>query len=256
MELKILPKPSFTKEQFVCDVKIHEKLKAYPMIDEHMSMFHTTVFLGNQGSGKTSLMLQLLKKIYKKCFNRILVVMPPTSRNSIKNSIFDKLPKGQIYDELTPETMNDIYEKVKINSEKNEYTLIIFDDVQKNLRNYEVMLSFQSLVANQRHLKVCSWVLIQNYFKIDPTIRELINNLIVFKVKKKQFEKIFDECIETHADKFVELLKFVYDDPTKHQFMFINIKSQKIYKGFDQVIFKDDEKDKIELQPNEHKETL
>ena len=80
--------------------------------------------------------------------------MPQTSRNSLDNNIFDKhLPLEQIYDELTLSNINDLYEKIKENSENGFKSLVIYDDVQKSLKDYQILINLKSIIANQRHLK-------------------------------------------------------------------------------------------------------
>ena len=37
----------------------------------------------------------------------------------------------------------------------------------------------------------------------------------------------------------IEIMNFVYDKP--HQYLMLNIESQKMYKGFDEIIITDDE---------------
>jgi hypothetical protein len=136
--------------------------------------------------------------------------MPHSSRKSLKNNIFDKhLPEDQIYEELNEETITDIYNKLRQNSENGYKSLVIYDDVQKSLKNHSVLLSLKNIIANQRHLKVVNLILVQNYFALDKSLRELINNIIMFKLNKTQTEKIFIENVEQAKDKFEEIRNFV-----------------------------------------------
>ena len=48
--------------------------------------------------------------------------------------------------------------------------------------------------------------------------------------------------IEQHSDKINEIVKIVYDKP--HNFLFINVDSQRMFKCFDELIFNDDDDDK------------
>ena len=162
--------------------------------------------------------------------------MPHSSRKSLKNNIFDKyLPENQLYEELNEETISEIYSKLKENSEEGHRSLIIFDDVQKALKNHSVLLSLKNIIANQRHLKVVNLILVQNYFSLDKSLRELINNIIMFKLNKTQTEKIFNENVEHAKDKFELIRDFVFDEPFK--WMFINLPSQRIFKEFDEILF-------------------
>ena len=239
LRLKENKKPHMTKINFECDDEIHKKLNEYELSKEFLNRSNTTVFIGRQGSGKTSLLINIVKGIYKKCFNYIYVVMPHSSRKSLKNNIFDKyLPESQIYEELNEETISDIYNKLKENSENGHRSLIIFDDVQKALKNHSVLLSLKNIIANQRHLKVVNLILVQNYFSLEKSLRELLSNIIMFKLNKTQTQKVFDECVEHAKDKFEQIRDFVYDEPYK--WMFINLPTQKIFKEWDEIIFDED----------------
>jgi DNA replication protein DnaC len=70
------------------------------MIQDAFSKTSFNVCLGSMGSGKTSLIVSLLRGVFKKCFNTIYVIMPPNSRASLENDIFSKLPQEQVYDDL------------------------------------------------------------------------------------------------------------------------------------------------------------
>jgi hypothetical protein len=80
--------------------------------------------------------------------------------------------------------------------------------------------------------------LVQNYFALDKSLRELINNIIMFKLNKTQTEKIFIENVEQAKDKFEEIRNFVYNEPYK--WMFINVPTNRIFKEFDEIIYEDD----------------
>lgn len=247
MKLKINDKPKITKIKFSCDEIINKKLDNFELTKEFLNKYNTTAFIGTQGSGKTSLLINIVKILYKKCFHYIYVFMPKSSRNSLENNIFDKhLPEDQIYDELNIFNINELYEKIKENSENNHKSLIIYDDVQKSLKDYEVLKNLKSLIANQRHLKIVNLILLQNFFALDKSLRELINNIILFKLNKSQNDKIFNEIIETHKDKFDKIRKLVFNKP--YTWLFINIKSQRIFKEWDEIIFDEDDDEEIEIK--------
>jgi hypothetical protein len=239
IKLKENNKPNITKIVFECDEELHKKLNEYELSKEFLNKSNTTVFVGRQGSGKTSLLINFVKILYKKVFNYIYVIMPHSSRKSLKNNIFDKyLPQDQIYEELNEETITDIYRRLKENSENGYKSLVIYDDVQKALKNHSVLLSLKNIIANQRHLKVVNLILVQNYFALEKSLRELISNIIMFKLNKTQTEKIFNENVEHAKDKFEVIRDFVFDEP--YNWMFINISSQKIFKGFDEILYNEE----------------
>ncbi len=232
-------KPNVDKIKFGCDEKICAKLDNFPMVRDNLNFYNTTVFLGRQGSGKTSLMINFVLKLYKKKFHKIYVFMPASSRQSLKKNIFEALPPEQVFDELTPQNIQQLYETIKENTENGHKSLVIMDDVQKALRDPFIIGQFKNMVANQRHLKVVNLILLQNYFALHPQIREIINNLIFFKMDKKQTNKIFEEVAELPKDTFLALNDFIFDEP--HNWCLINQKNKKIYKMWDEIIIDDED---------------
>lgn len=242
IKIKENHKPDLVKIKFECDNEINKKLNNFELTKEFLNKSNTTLFIGRQGSGKTSLMINFVKNknLYKKCFHYIYVFMPHSSRKSLEDNIFDKhLSEDQMYEELNQETISDLYEKLKDNSENGYRSLVIYDDVQKSLKNHSVLLSLKNIIANQRHLSVVNFILLQNYFALDKSLRELANNIVLFKLNKTQTEKIFNECVESAKEKFTEIRDRVFNKP--YEWMFINLPTQRIFKGFDEIIYDSDE---------------
>jgi hypothetical protein len=63
MNIKIIEKnkPNLHKIKINCDEKIFEKLDKFPMNRDHLNKFNTTLFVGRQRSGKTSLEINFVK---------------------------------------------------------------------------------------------------------------------------------------------------------------------------------------------------
>ena len=162
--------------------------------------------------------------------------MPKSSRASLKNNLFEKiLHPSQIFDELTEDNIAELVINLKANSAKGFKSLIIYDDVQNSLKNPSILRNLKLIIANQRHLKVVNLIMVQNYFALHKSLRELINNAILFKIGKSQMSKVYDELVEINLDKFDDVIDLVFDKP--FEFLFINIGSQRLYKGFDEIIF-------------------
>lgn len=237
--------PDIEKIDFLCDEPIHESLNIWPMVRDNLNRYNTTVICGRQGSGKTNLTVNIVKKVYKKKFHKIYVFMPASSRNSMKEKIFDKLPGEQLYEELTFEVLADLHERIKEDAMNGLKTLIIYDDVQRSLKDHATLQKLKEMIANQRHIKLVNLILVQNFYMIDKSIREIINNLIFFKMDKNQTEKIFNDMVELHKDKFEEIRDIVFDKP--YEWCLISKTHQRIYKGFDEiVIVADDDDNSIE----------
>ena len=249
IEIKKNNCPNLGKVNFACDTELSSKLNQYEMVRDHLNKYNTTLLIGTQGSGKTSLLINFVKKLYKKVFDRVYVFMPSTSRQSLNPNIFDVLPENQLFEELNEETITKVYEEVKELSEDGKKTLIIYDDVQRALKNKFVLNSLKNIIANQRHLHVVNLILVQNFFALHKSLREIVNNVVLFKLGKSQTEKVFNEIIEIHRDKFDKLRDLVYDE--KYNWLFVNVATQRIYKKFDEIVF--EEEDNNENQELEKK---
>ena len=68
-------KPKLDTIKFECDDIIHKKLEEWELTKSFLNKSNTTCFIGRQGSGKTSLTVNFVKKLYKKCFHHIYVFM-------------------------------------------------------------------------------------------------------------------------------------------------------------------------------------
>jgi len=238
--------PNLGHVNFACDKALSTKLEQYEMCAEHLNKYNTTLFVGTQGSGKTSLLVNFVRKIYKKIFDRIYVFMPASSRQSLQPNIFDKLPEEQCFEELNEESISHVYDEVRQLSNDGKRTLIIYDDVQKSLKNVTVLNSLKNIIANQRHLHVVNLILVQNFFALHKSLREIVNNVVLFKLGKSQTNKIFDELIECHRDKFDQIRDMVFDE--KYQWLFVNLNSQRIYKKFDEIVFEEEEPEELEIK--------
>ena len=117
----------------------------------------------------------------------------------------------------------------------DEYSLCIFDDVQDALKDNQVLKTLKKFVANQRHLRLVNFILLQNYNSLDKKLRCLLNNIIIFKLDKTQTETIFDECVESNKKHYEKINNFVFDEP--YNWLFINLPEQKLYKMWDEIVF-------------------
>ena len=230
--------------EFSCDHNpVGEHLNKYDMLS-HLNSYSTTAIIGKPGSGKTSLMTGFLKgkgkkKVFRRCFNHILLVMPKSSRESMKDNIFQNHAEEKMYEELNNETIDDIYNKLLASTENNENTLLILDDVGASLKNNEIQKVLRKIIFNRRHLKCHIIMLLQSFISCPREIRKLFTNVFIFKPAKTEFQTLFDELFETAKDNAIHVMNVVYDKP--HQYLMLNVESQRMYKGFDEIILKSSE---------------
>ena len=239
--IKSLKKNNLGNIKMNCDKVIHKKLTDYPMVNDAWSTNNFTVIVGKMGQGKTSLLTNLVKNVFNKCFENIYLIMPENSRTSIENDIFTKhLPADQLYDTLTEEGLTEIYERLQESSKEKENSLLIIDDFQAQLKEKDIIKILQKIITKMRHLRVTVFLLQQNFQALQKPLRELVSNLIIFNVGKSQLSKIFDEIVQMDKDKYEKLIKVAFVDP--HDWILINFhRSKNIYRMFDEILFDDDE---------------
>jgi hypothetical protein len=176
-------------------------------------------------------------KVFRKVFNNVVLVMPTTSRNSMKKNIFKAHVPERMFDELDYKTINTIHKQLLHSSEENESTLLILDDVGAMLKRPEIQETFRKIIYNRRHLKCAIIILLQSYMSIPKEIRKLFNNIIMFKPPKTEFINLFEELFETKKELAQEIMSFTYKDP--HDWLLLNVPSQRLFKSFDEIIVHD-----------------
>ena len=237
MSIKVITNkpPALKMPKFSVDNELDSKLNDFE-ITSLMNKSNFTLFLGRAGSGKSSLLISFLQtpSLFKKVFHDIYLFMPSNSRSSIRNGFFDKnLPEDQIYDDVTLENLQAVYDKAQESAKDDLNTLLIFDDVQKYFKGENEKLLLH-MINNRRHARISIWFACQTYASIPRQVRQGLTNLFIFKVNKIEMENIFSECIEQHKKAFLDILNFVYDKT--HNFLFLDTNSQRLFKNWDELI--------------------
>jgi KaiC/GvpD/RAD55 family RecA-like ATPase len=237
MHIEILEKPNFKKVRMLCDDIIDDKILKFPMTADLFSRTSFNVILGKMGQGKTSLITNLVKTVFKKCFEHIIIFIPAGSRRSIENDIYGKnLPSADLYDTLTEENLDEVIEKIEEAAEEGENTLLIIDDFQAALKDPDVLARLQKIVTRMRHMRTTIFILQQNFQKMAKFLRELVTNVITFNTGKSQLTKLFEETVQIDKDKFQALTDIAFRD--KNDWIAINVNgARNIYRGFDRIVF-------------------
>lgn len=240
MKIIELPKPKLPKVKMECDKVIDPKLEQVPSIKICFSKSSTTLITGGCGSGKTTLVIQMLKGIFKKCFEDIFLIMPENSYQSIaeKDNIFkQQLPPENIYHEFNEDILKEIYKKLEENASDKNNSLLIIDDFGHIMRDKHLEKLLNKICLKNRHLKTSVMILTQNYYMMGRKLREIMNNVVMFNTNKSQNKKLFDEQFDLKESQFRELMKLC---PTTHDYLLLNLKYKKIYHNFNEISFDDE----------------
>ena len=227
-----------SKFDFSCDEKDTTIPKPLPQM---LNFF--LLICGRPGSGKTSLILNLIAKrgkLYNKKFDRVYIFSP--SLMTMKNNPFEDLPENQVYTDLTAGDLEGVLNDIKDTGEK---ILFILDDVVNDMRkNMEVQNIVSKMLMNRRHLAGAGGstsfiITTQVYNKIPAPIRKTASHIIIYHTKnKKELDTIYDELIIIPIKDFYEILKYCFDK--KHHFVYIDVNKsydKMFHKCFNQLEF-------------------
>lgn len=248
MTITITEKPShfeITRPQFACDNKLSDDPNFPSEILPNFSFY--MVLSGPPKSGKTSNAIALLtsrgkKKVYRGVFSNIIVFMPQESQRSLKNNPFKNIDEKKNFDELTAENLEQAYEILKEFAEDEENSLLFMDDMASYMKDNDVRKLLNMIIRNRRHLRCSIMNCVQSYNSIPLDNRKLITHLWSGKISnKKEAQNIFEELVFQPKVVYEALLKYIYKKP--HDFMFMNVIDNKIYKNWNELNIKSPEHD-------------
>jgi hypothetical protein len=155
------------------------------------------------------------------------------------NNIWEKGIKDENkFDELTDANLMLVLDKIKT-QEKGVCSCIILDDVGSYLKKKQNILLLKDIIANHRHYGISIFFLVQTIRMIPFELRRMLENLFVLKVSKNTLHTIFEEYLEMENKKCIETIaKTVYTEP--HNFLFVNVPSQRLFKNWDEIIIFND----------------
>lgn len=193
---------------------------------------HFSLFVGLPGSGKTTLVLNLLTRYYKKSFDRIYFFSG--SLHTLPDKFVAKLHSDRVFTDL------DNLESIMAECQENDHKcLFVFDDLVKEVKEKDKLI--MKLSMNRRHIGkgVSIWMITQKLKNIPLTIRSQIDSVYFFYASaknKKEVESLFDDYItELDRDEYLQLLKYVFKGDDKNMFLYMDKKNGKFFKRFNEL---------------------
>lgn len=230
--------PTLKLPKFTVDAELAEKLNKFELT-KLINRHHFACLLGKAGSGKSSLEIGLLQtpSMLKSVYHNIFLFCPPNSRASISNDFWSKnLPEEQIFDEVTIDNLQYVYDIAQENAREGFKTLVVMDDCQKYLKDSpEIQKLLLHMVNNRRHAQLSIHLLCQNYFSIPKQVRQALTHLFIFKVSKTEIQNIFNEQVEMDNNLFNRILATCFKN--KHDFLFIDTNTKQVFNNFDEILY-------------------
>lgn len=235
-----LPKLNIDKRFTIYDKKTKRYIPADYIQKRGLPDHHFNLALcGSPGSGKTSTMVSLVtsnkptSKVYRGCFDKIILCCDYTSLRSIKGDPFSDIPENQIFTQFDMNFINSFAELVTEFSGERMDTLLIIDDACMRLRSSKCLHdAYLNLLLTHRHLKFSTMTLVQDIMQLSLPLRNAMNGLILWKqINNKRQELIREEYLNMSIEDYRKFIEFVYQKP--HDCLYIKLsRPPEFYKNF------------------------
>jgi hypothetical protein len=236
------PKPNLPKVKMQCDESIDKKLENIPAIKQCFSRSNVSLISGGMGAGKSTFVLQMMRGVFKGCFETIYLFMPEQSFESmseqdkrfLRKNLVDEEGESTIYHEFNEDVLSELYSKLEDSSAEKYNSLVIIDDYGAEFKQKRIELILNRICLKNRHLRTSIWFLTQNYYMMPKKMREICNNIVMFNTNKSQNQKLFQEQFDLKDEQFRELMHLL---PTRHDYLLLNLNYKKIYHNWDEIRF-------------------
>jgi hypothetical protein len=252
MEIKKLNNVTLDLPKYTCDtdcvnpnLETHEALRTF-------NRYGTTLVIGQPGSGKSSIAVSLLttktkgSRVFCKNAEHFIIFIPHNSLQSMKKDPFspkihdDGSPPtpqvSMLFHELTPENLQEAYDRIQEWSEANERTVMYIDDLTQDLKNFAVEHLLNIMSFNRRHLKLNLIITAQTYKKIPMNLRKSASTMILFHLPNKaENMAVFSELLNISRDEWDMISDHVYKRG-RHNFLLLDVVNQRFFKNFEEAI--------------------
>jgi len=239
-----------SKIQMKCDKCITDakgRSVAAPLMDTS----HFYIISGASGSGKSNLIVNLLKsnkttkdnkhkKSYRNMFNNIILVSP--SAHTIKDSPLENISNDQKFDSISEEVFELVDSMTDDAIQENKHTLLILDDISSQLRMKENEKILNQLIKNRRHLNLSIWIVTHKSTDASPALRSNANLIFLFRPKTtREIDTIQSEYMMMSKQRADEIMNAAYKD--RYDFLLLDTSLRtgsdfRYFRNYSELIFK------------------
>ena len=199
---------------------------------------------GAKGTGKSSLLLNMLKSHLKKTYNNIYLISPTAKRDKKFKKLVDELDEdGKYYDALTENNLHEIMEKINTYNDRKDKpkNLLILDDVIAEMKSSNSKSLLNKIITTCRHMKTSVAILTQKMNKIPTIIRSNADMLSIFRSGNNKEIKSIREELPVDENLFNTIYDYATTSSEEQPNPFLHIvlsgAEVKWYRCFDRIHF-------------------
>lgn len=198
-----------------------------------------SLLVGPPGSGKTSLLLNMLQttECYARKFNRLYYFSG--SMHTLPQKFTEKLNRNRVFSDL--DALPSIIADLK---EDEDSAIMIFDDLVAPIQRKENLKVLKELFFNRRHIGggVAVMIVTQKLKSIPLELRTAVDSIYYFSLKnKRELDALFEDYVSSMLDKdqFDAMVKYINKAETDHPFMYVDLRRSRIHHKWDQIVFEE-----------------
>lgn len=186
------------------------------------------VLNGTPGSGKTVLMMNMVAvpgQLYHQVFRKVFLVGPSGHTRPV--SALDWLPREQVFDELTVETLDAVRASA---AEADGPCLLMMDDVGTDLKNggAKLVRALGKTVLNRRHIGkgLSIMVALQVWTDMPLSLRKNVTCAIQCgRPMPKEVTRLYEELVAGTVEK--EVFEAILESINRTRYQWLNIRPGK-----------------------------